>query len=110
MKKATRLTKIKEAEAFDGEAEKWKDAITYNKYMEPLVRWLKWQALDMEKEEPLKRSNFQFTGVAARWLKDYNEKTKSTKRNIHGFMVFLRKKIIPSIVREELWKRNKGCH
>jgi len=44
----------------------------------------------MEKEEALERASFQFTGMAARLLKDYNEKTKSTKRNIHSFMVFLR--------------------
>jgi len=48
--------------------------------------------------------------MAARWLKDYREKTKPSKRNIHGFMVFLRKKIIPSTAREELWKRYEGCH
>jgi len=78
--------------------------------MEQLVRWLKWQGLDVEKEEALGGASFQFTGMAARWLKDYNEKTKSTKRNIHGFMVFLRKKIIPSTAREELWKRYEGCH
>jgi len=43
-------------------------------------------------------------------LKDYSEKTKPRKRNIHAFMVFLRKKIIPSTAREELWKRYEGCH
>jgi len=64
----------------------------------------------VEKEEALERASFQFTGMAARWLKDYNEKTKSAKRNIHGFIVFLRKKIIPSTAREELWKRYEGCH
>jgi len=48
--------------------------------------------------------------MAARWLKDYSEKTKPSKRNIHGFMLFLRKKIIPSTAREELWKRYEGCH
>jgi len=64
----------------------------------------------VENEEALERASFQFTGMAARWMKDYSEKTKSTKRNIHGFMVFLRKKIIPSTAREELWKRYEGCH
>ena len=64
----------------------------------------------MEKEEALERVTFQLTGMASRWLKDYNEKTKTTKRNMHGFIVFLRKKIIPSIAREELWKRYEGCH
>jgi hypothetical protein len=48
--------------------------------------------------------------MAARWMKDYEEKTKPKKRNIHAFMVFLRKKIIPSIAREELWKKYEGCH
>jgi len=43
-------------------------------------------------------------------LKNYNEKTKPKKGNIHGFMVFLRKKIIPSTAREELWIRYEGCH
>jgi len=55
---------------------------------------LKWQGLDVEKEEALERASFQFTCISARWLKDYTEKTKPMKRNIHGFMVFLRKKII----------------
>jgi len=110
IKKATRLTKIKEPEAFDGKAEKWKDTITFDEYMEQLVRRLKGQGLDVEKEEALERASFQFTGMAARWLKDYSEKTKSTKRNIHGFMVFLRKKIIPSTAREELWERYEGYH
>jgi len=64
--------------------------------MEQLVRWLKWQGLNVEKEEALESASFQFTGMAARWLKDYSEKTKARKRNIHGFMVFLRKKNIPS--------------
>jgi len=66
--------------------------------------------LDVEKEEALERASFQFTGMAARWLKDYSEKTKPRKSNIHGFMLFLMKKIIPSIAREELWKRYEGCH
>jgi len=70
---------------------------------------LKWQGLDVEKEEALERAGFQFTGITARWLKDYSEKTKPRKRNIHGFMVFLGKKIISSPAREELWKRYKGC-
>jgi len=78
--------------------------------MEQLVRWLQWQSLDVEKEEALERASFQFTGMAARCLKDYSEKTKSTKRNIQSFMVFLRKKIILSTTREELWKRYEGCH
>jgi len=78
--------------------------------MEQLVRWLKWQGLDVDKEEALERANFQFTGMAARWLKDYSENTKPRKRNIYGFMVFLRKKIIPSTAREELWKKYEGCH
>jgi len=43
-------------------------------------------------------------------LKDYSEKTKPTKTNILGFIVFLRKKIIPSTAREELWKKYEGCH
>jgi len=90
IKKAPRLAKIKEPEAFDSKAEKWKDTITFDEYMEQLVRWLKWQCLDVEKEEALESTSFQFTGIAARWLKDYSEKTKSTNRNIHGFMVFLR--------------------
>jgi len=64
----------------------------------------------VEKEEALERARFQFTGNAGRWLKDYSKKTKPRKRNIHGFMVFLRKKIIPSTAREELWKRYEGCH
>jgi len=102
IKRATKLAKIKEPEAFDSKAEKWKDAITFDKYMKQLVRWLKWQGLDTEKEEALERASFQFTSMAARWLKDYNEKTKPRKRNIYGFMVFLRKKIILSIAREEL--------
>jgi len=110
IKKATRLAKIKEPEAFDGKAEKWKDTITFDEYMEQLVRWPKWQGLDVDKEEALERASFQFTGMAARWLKDYSEKTKPTKRNIHSFMVFLRKKIIPSTAREELWKKYEGCH
>jgi len=110
IKKATRLAKIKEPEAFDGKAEKWKDTITVDEYMEQLVRWLKWQGLDIEKEEALERASFQFTGMAARWLKDYSKKTKLTKRNMHGFMVFLRKQIIRSTDREELWKRYEGCH
>jgi len=59
----------------------------------------------VDKEKALERASFQFTGMPARWLKDYSEKTKPTKRNIHGFIVFLRKKIIPSTAREELWKR-----
>jgi len=42
IKKATRLAKIKEPETFDGKAEKWKDTITIDEYMEQLVRWLKW--------------------------------------------------------------------
>jgi len=75
-----------------------------------MVRWLKWQGLDMEKEEALGRASFQFTGKAARWWKDYREKTKPSKRNIHSFMVFLRKKIIPSTAKLELWKRYEGCH
>jgi len=33
--------------------------------MEQLVRWLKWQGLDVEKEEALERASFQFTGMAA---------------------------------------------
>jgi len=66
--------------------------------------------LDVEKEESLERASFQFTGMAARWLKDYSEKTKPKKRNIPGFIVFLRKKIILSTAREELWKRYEGCH
>jgi len=78
--------------------------------MKQLVRWLKWQGFDVEKEEALERASFQFTGMAARWMKYYSEKTKPKKRNIHGFMVFLRKKIIPSTAREELWKRYEGCH
>jgi len=78
--------------------------------VEQLVRWLRWQALDVEKEEALERASSQFTGMAARWLKDYSEKTKPTKRNIYGFIVILRKKIIPSTAREELWKRYEGCH
>jgi len=41
IKKATRLAKIKEPEAFDGKVEKWKDTITFDEYMEQLVRWLK---------------------------------------------------------------------
>ena len=110
IKKATRLAKIKEPEAFDSKGEKWKDTITFTKYMEQLVRWLKWQGLDVEKEEALARASFQFTSMATRWLKDYSEKTKPKKRNIHGFMVFLRKKIIPSTAIEELWKRYEGCH
>jgi len=110
IKKATRLAKIKEPEAFDSKAEKWKHSITFDEYMEQLVRWLKWQGLDVNQEEALERASFQFTGMAARWLKDYSEKTKPSKRNIHGFMVFLRKKIIPSTAREELWKRYEGCH
>jgi len=77
--------------------------------MEQLVRWLKWQGLDVEKEEALERASFQLTGMGARWLKDYGEKTKSTLRNIHGFMIFLRKKIIPSTAREELWKKYEAC-
>jgi len=39
--KETRLAKIKEPEAFDGKAEKWKDTITFDEYMEEPVRWLK---------------------------------------------------------------------
>jgi len=70
--------------------------------MEQLVRWLKWQGLDVDNQEALERASFQFPSMAARWLKDYSEKTKPTKRNIHGLMVFLRKKIIPSTAREEL--------
>jgi len=66
IKKTTRLAKIKEPEAFDGKAEKWKDTITFDEYMEQLVRWLKWQGLDVEKEEALERASFQFTGMAAR--------------------------------------------
>jgi len=34
--------------------------------MEQLVRWLKCQGLDMEKEEALERASFQFPGMAAR--------------------------------------------
>ena len=41
IKKATRLTKIEELEAFDSKEEKWKDTITFDEYMEQLVRWLK---------------------------------------------------------------------
>jgi len=58
--------------------------------------------LDVDKEEGLERASFQFTCMPTIWLKDYSEKTKSTKRNIYGFMVFLRKKINPSTTREEL--------
>jgi len=79
------MTKIKEPETFDSEAEKWKDTITFDEYIEQLVRWLKWQGLDVEKEEALERASFQFPSMAARWLKNYSEKTKPTKRNIHGF-------------------------
>jgi len=59
----------------------------------------------VDKEEALVRASFQFTGMAARWLKDYSEKTKPRKRNMHSFIVFLRKKIIPSTAREELYNR-----
>jgi len=96
IKKATRLVKIKEPEVFDGKGEKWKDTINFNEYMEQLVRWLKWQGLAVDKEEVVERASFQFTIMAARWLKDYSKKPNSAKRNIHGFMVLLRKKIIPS--------------
>jgi len=58
--------------------------------------------LDVEKKEGLERASFHFTSIAARWLKDYSEKTKARKRNIHGFIVFLRKKIILSTAREVL--------
>ena len=34
IKKATRLAKFKEPEAFDGKAEKWKETITFDEYME----------------------------------------------------------------------------
>jgi len=78
--------------------------------MEQLIRWLKWQGLDVEKEEALERASLQFTGMAARWLKDYSEKAKPTKSNIHGFIIFLRQKIILSTAREELWKRYEGCY
>jgi len=64
----------------------------------------------VEKEEALERASFQSTGIASRWLKGYSAKTKQTKRNIYGFMVFLRKKIISSTAREELWKRYECCH
>jgi len=59
--------------------------------MEQLVRWLKWQGLDVEKEEALEKASFQFSSLTARWLKDYSEKTKASKRNIQGFMVLLGK-------------------
>ena len=68
------------------------------------------QSLDVENKEALQRASFQFTGIGARWLKDYSEKTKATKRNIHGLIVFLKKKIILSTAREELWKKYEGCH
>jgi len=41
IRKATRLAKIKEPETFDSKVEKWKDTITFDEYMEQLVRWLK---------------------------------------------------------------------
>jgi len=66
--------------------------------------------LDIEKEEALEWASFQFPGMVARWLKDYSEKPKPRKWHIYDFMVFLRKKIIPSTAREELWKRYEGCH
>jgi len=78
--------------------------------MEQLIRWLNWQGLDVEKEEALERVSFQFTGMDVTWVKNYSEETIPRKRNRHGFMVFLRRKIILSTAREVVWKRYEGYH
>jgi len=65
--------------------------------------------MDVEKQEALERASFQFTGMAARMLKNYSEKSKPRKGNMNSLMVFRRKKIIPSTATEELWKRYEGC-
>ena len=62
--KPNKLAKIRDSENCDGKAEKWRDPITFDQYVQLIIKWLKWQEYDIQSEDALERASFLMTGSA----------------------------------------------
>ena len=108
--KPNKLAKIRHLEYCDGKAEEWRDPITFDPYGQLMIKWLKWQQYDIKPEDALKRASFLMTGSAAVWYNKFGDTTRRKNTNIHGFVCFLRSKLIHTISQDVLWKQYLGYH
>ena len=92
-----KLAKITDPENCDRKAEKWRDPITFDQCGQLIIKWLKWQKYDIKSEDALERASFLMTGSTGVWYNNVVETIRRKNRNIHGFLSFLRSKLIPKI-------------
>ena len=71
---------------------------------------LKWPEYDIKSEDALERASFLMTGSAGVWYNDFVNTTRRKNRNMHGFLYFLRYKLIPEISQDVLWKQYLVYH
>ena len=69
---------------------------------------MKWQEYDIKSEDAVERASFLMTGSAEVWYNDFVDSTKRKNRNIHGFLCFLRFKLIPKIRQDVPCKQYLG--
>ena len=104
------LAKIRDPENCDGKAEQWRDPITFDSYVQLIIKWLKWQEYDIPSEDALERASFSMTGYAGVWYNTVVGATGRKNRNIHSFFCFMRFKLITKISQDVIWKQYLGYH
>jgi len=72
-----------------------------------MAEWLTYQKLDIQKEEVLSRFSWMCEDPALSWYEEYCSRVLEKKRNYHAFVLEIRKKVVPSIARLDLWKEWK---
>jgi len=103
-KNANKIVKLLQPETFDGENPKWKKTKTFDLYMQEILRWITYQGLRQDKEESVDRFSWMCTGIALSWYNQYVMDKLVKERNIHDFILYLRKKVVPSIAADLRWK------
>ena len=108
--KPNKLAKIRDPQNCNGKAEKWRAPITFDQYMQLIIKWLKWQEYDIKSEDALERASFLITGSAAVWYKNFMDTTRRKMRNIHSYSCFLRSKLIVKMRQDVLGTQYLGYH
>jgi len=72
--------------------------------MQEILRWITYQGLRQDKEESVDRFSWMYTGMALSWYNQYVIDKPEKERNIHDFILYFRKKVVPSIAADLRWK------
>jgi len=72
--------------------------------MQEILRWITYQGLRQDKEESVDRFSWMCIGMALSWYNQYVMDKLEKERNIHDFILYLRKKVVPSIAADLRWK------